>query len=50
MEGLADALTSILSLSSSERIDLGAHTRERVEKYFEIGQITQQYEDIYTHL
>ncbi len=50
MAGLVQALVDILQLPAPERLALGEAARTRVEAYFEIGQITRQYEAFYAEL
>jgi glycosyltransferase involved in cell wall biosynthesis len=50
MVGLAEALEELLALPPAERNALGAGARERVAKYFEIGQVVKRYEAFYLEL
>jgi len=50
MAGLADAMETLLTLSSAERASLGQQARARVAEHFEIGQVVRQYEAFYDEL
>ena len=50
MFALADAIHSLLSLPSTERLSLGKQARRRVEENFEISQVVKLYESLYKEL
>lgn len=50
MNGLADAIQEILSLSSDEKRNLGEKARERVATLFKIGQVVHAYQRCYESL
>lgn len=50
MLGLAAQMEELLRLTPIERLRLGERARERVERYFEIGNVVKQYECLYEQL
>jgi len=50
MEGLADAIDSLLEMPAKALWTLGARARARVAEHFEIGKIVRQYEAFYQEL
>lgn len=50
MPGLAEEMEALLALPHAEWASLSVRARDRVAKYFEIGQIARQYEAFYSEL
>lgn len=50
MEGLAEAMISLLTLSAVERASLGKRARARVASHFEIGRVVHRFEEEYESL
>ena len=46
-QALAEGMIEILSLSLSEKGELGRRARRRIIENYDIGKITCQYEDLY---
>jgi glycosyltransferase involved in cell wall biosynthesis len=49
-EGLADALSRLITMGSQERSELGARARLRVQQEFELGHVVRRYESFYQDL
>jgi glycosyltransferase involved in cell wall biosynthesis len=47
MIGLAEAVDSLLSLPSSQRLTLGEQARHRIQENFEINHVVSLYESLY---
>ncbi|WP_258005763.1 hypothetical protein [Cylindrospermopsis raciborskii] len=47
MISLAEALDSLLSLPSSQRLTLGEQARHRIKENFEINHVVSLYESLY---
>jgi glycosyltransferase involved in cell wall biosynthesis len=50
MIGLAEAVESLLSLPSSQRLTLGEQSRHRIQENFEINHVVSLYESLYQSL
>jgi hypothetical protein len=50
MIGLAEAVESLLSLPSSQRLTLGEQSRHLIQENFEINHVVSLYESLYQSL